>query len=134
MSCLVGDLEEPGPGGWNCEGVRLVSRAPHELRRVSGSGDSAEEVDSLKITDEVRSDDLMIRLHNAEVREERVGVTHRQGRRAKDLMGRERLTILRAFTVRPKNKVWFCLSWAKSTKPFGGLFGQNLVTSSEHSQ
>ena len=32
-----------------------------------------------------------------------MGVAHRQSRRAKDLRGQERLTILRAFTVRPKN-------------------------------
>ena len=68
MGRLVGDLEEPGPGGWSWEGVRFVIRVPHELRGVPR--DSAKEVDSLKITDEVRSDDLIIRLDNAEVREE----------------------------------------------------------------
>jgi len=81
MCRLVGDLEEPGPRGRDWEGVRLVIRAPCELRRVSG--DSAEEVDSLEVADKVRSDDLIIRLHHADVREERVGVAHGRGRTAR---------------------------------------------------
>lgn len=87
----MGDFEEPVPLGRNWEGVCRVIRAPDELGRVSG--DSAEEMDPLEITDEVRSHDLIVRLHNTEPGEERVGVTYGRGRRANDVMGRERLAV-----------------------------------------
>ena len=66
-------------------------RAPDELGRVCG--DSAEEMEALEITDEVRSHGLIVRLDNTEFGEERAGAVHGRGRRANEVMGRERLAV-----------------------------------------